>query len=67
MIEAVTKILYGEDFEFDATYAGRGMEGKTSRLAVITDVCPSSEKGKKLLSLGMSKDSLGKKFVYYTW
>ena len=63
----VEKILKGEDYTFIDDYSGRGMEGANSPLAVTTDVSPTSEKGKKLLALGLSKDSLGKKFVYYLW
>jgi len=61
----VEKILAGETYRFRKDYSGRGMNGTMSPLAVTTDVAPNSDKGKKLLALGLSKDSMGKEYIYY--
>jgi hypothetical protein len=56
----------GCDVEFRQDYSGRGMFGRVSSLAFVAHVHPCTEIGDKLRDLGLSWDSMGKDWVWYT-
>lgn len=47
-------------------YSGRGMFGKVSSVAITGPIHPCSKVGEELRQLGMSWDSMGRDWVYYT-
>jgi hypothetical protein len=58
--------LIGDDFEVYEGYSGRGMFGEKSEFAFTTPIRPDSPEGEKLRRLGLSYDSMGRRYVYYT-
>ena len=47
-------------------YSGRGMFGRESSFAFSCGVSPNSREGHALQALGLSSDSLGHDYIYYT-
>ena len=65
-LEKKVKKILGSDFKIYEGYSGRGMMGKPSSFAFTTSTRPGSTEGQKLIKLGLSSDSLGMGFIYYT-
>ena len=65
MLNKIEKFLSEDEFKIYEGYSGRGMFGRTSKLAITTDYHPSTFEGKKLIKLGLKVDNMGMSFIYY--
>lgn len=54
-----------DDLRIYVGYSGRGMEGKESPLAIVTEIRPRSAQGEELTNLGFYSDNLGRDYIYY--
>lgn len=56
----------GGDSKDRNDYSGRGMFGRVSSVAITSSVHPQSPAGEKLRDLGLTFDSMGRDWIYYT-